>query len=56
MAQRRETQKETEQPQREKQLAHGAQSDQGGKGQRIDLGGEEPDAYEGPEESNQQRR
>ena len=64
MAEKRETQKDTpafppegtHHPKREKQLRHGAQSDQGGKGQKLDLGGKEPQAYEGPEESNQQRR
>ena len=39
---------------REKQKEHGAQSDQG----RQRMQGNEPkrDVYEGPEESNQQRR
>lgn len=35
---------------------HGAQSDQGGQGQRLDLPQEKDVAYEGPEESSQQRR
>lgn len=64
MTEKRETQKDTpvfppegtRHPQREKQVAHGAQSDQGGKGQKLDQGGEEPPVYEGAEESNQQRR
>lgn len=64
MAEKRETQKDTptfppegtRDPQREKQMAHGAQSDQGGAGQTLDKGGNKPRAWEGPEESDQQRR
>lgn len=64
MAEKRETQKDTpmfppegtRHPQREKQMKHGAQSDQGDKGQKLDLGGNKPRAWEGGEESNQQRR
>lgn len=40
---------------RRQQKAHGAQSDQGGR--PLEEGPKpEPDVYEGPEESNQQRR
>ena len=44
---------------REKQLAHGAQSDQGDMGQKSEGGAQHQEkrlAYEGPEESQQQRR
>ncbi|HVM45207.1 MAG TPA: hypothetical protein VM582_04670 [Candidatus Thermoplasmatota archaeon] len=43
---------------RRQQVAHGAQSDQGGRAYRPQSSREkpEPQAYEGPEESNQQRR
>ena len=64
MPEKRKTQKDTPtfpeegiRPEaREDQLKHGAQSDQGGKGQKLDLGGNKPRAWDGPEESNQQRR
>lgn len=43
--------------QRRKQEAHGAQSDQGGRESKPrDAPKAEPTVYEGPEESNQQRR
>ena len=44
--------------QRRNQLAHGAQSDQGGRAYRplSSREKEEPDVYEGAEESDQQRR
>lgn len=50
--------KRDEPTQREKQLAHGAQSDQGDEGQKGEPQRrmEQRDVYEGPEETQQQRR
>lgn len=51
--------KRDEKTDREKQMEHGAQSDQGGVGQKSHGGAqhkEKSQVYEGPEESQQQRR